>query len=237
MGKTAAALNMCEHAAIDCKTPLLFVSLEMGELELAERLLCSRSRVDGHKLRTGRNLGPRELTMLGRGYDELRAGATIFIDDTPARNMLQITAMARRLKLRHGLGLIVVDYIQLIDAEESRDSRQEQIAKISRRLKTLARQLHVPVIALSQLNRAVESREDRKPVMSDLRESGAIEQDADLIAFIYREEVYNQNTPRKGIADITIAKQRNGPTGEFPLTFLGKYTRFENYAPEIEVFS
>ena len=162
MGKTALMLNICDHAAIQLKVPVLVVSLEMGHLEVGERLLCARSRVDGHKLRTGQGLDYRELNKLAKAYHEMEE-APVFIDDTPARNMLQITAMARRLKLRQNLGLIVVDYIQLIDAEESRDSRQEQIAKISRRLKTLARELHVPVIALSQLNRAVESREDRRP--------------------------------------------------------------------------
>ncbi|MFO0958040.1 MAG: replicative DNA helicase [Isosphaeraceae bacterium] len=233
MGKTAIALNICEHAAIDCKTPLLFVSLEMGELELAERLLCARSRVDGHKLRTGRNLGPRELTMLGRGYDELRAGSTIFIDDTPARNMLQITANARRLKLRHNIGLIVVDYIQLVDAEDGRESRQEQIAKISRRLKILARELNVPVIALSQLNRAVENREDRRPRMADLRESGAIEQDADMVLLLHRPEYYDAND-QPGIAEVIIAKNRSGATGTVKLTFLKNFMRFENLAAVAE---
>jgi replicative DNA helicase len=169
MGKTALALNICDHAAMSLEIPVLLVSLEMGELEIGERLLCARSRVDGHKLRTGHGLGYSEMSKLAKAFGDMQK-APIFIDSTPARNMLQITAMARRLKMRHNLGLIVVDYIQLIDAEDSRDSRQEQIAKISRRLKTLARELHVPVIALSQLNRAVESREDRRPRMADLRE-------------------------------------------------------------------
>jgi replicative DNA helicase len=229
MGKTALALNICEHAAVDCKIPLLFVSLEMGELELAERLLCARSRVDGHKLRTGRNLGTREMAMLGKGYDELRGGGTIFIDDTPARNMLQITANARRLKLRQNIGLIVVDYIQLIDSEDSRDSRQEQIAKISRRLKVLARELQVPVIALSQLNRAVENREDRRPRMADLRESGAIEQDADMVLLLHRPEYYDPND-QPGIAELIVAKNRNGATNTIKLTFLKNFMRFENLA-------
>jgi replicative DNA helicase len=228
MGKTALALNICDHAAVDLKTPALLVSLEMGELELGERLLCSRSKVDGHKLRTGKNMGGREMMHLGKAYEELRS-SPIFIDDTPARNMLQITANARRLKLRQNLGLIVVDYIQLIDSEESRDSRQEQIAKISRRLKTLARELHLPVIALSQLNRAVESREDRRPRMADLRESGAIEQDADLVLLLHRPEYYDANE-QPGIAELIIAKNRNGATGSIKLTFLRNTTRFENLA-------
>ena len=168
MGKTAMALNICDHAGVHLKVPVLFVSLEMGHMEIALRLLGARARVDGYKLRTGMKM-QLEMNKLVKAYNELRA-AQIFIDDTPARNMLQITASARRLKLRKELGLIVVDYIQLVDSEDSRDSRQEQIAKISRRLKTLARELEVPVIALSQLNRAVESREDRRPRMADLRE-------------------------------------------------------------------
>jgi len=232
MGKTALALNICDHAAVINKTAVLFVSLEMGQLELAERLLCARSRVDGHKLRTGQNLGTREMTLLGKGYDELRS-SPIFIDDTPARNMLQITANARRLKLRQNLGLIVIDYIQLVDAEESRDSRQEQIAKITRRLKTLARELHLPVVALSQLNRAVENREDRRPRMADLRESGAIEQDADIVLMVHRPEYYDKND-QPGVAEIIISKNRNGATGDVKVAFLKNITRFENLASGVE---
>ena len=228
MGKTALALNICDHVAVGLKLPTLIVSLEMGQVELAERLLCARSKVDGHKLRTGQNLGHREMKLLGGVFEELRS-APMFIDDTPARNMLQITANARRLKLRQNLGLIVVDYIQLVDSEESRDSRQEQIAKISRRLKTLARELHVPVIALSQLNRAVENREDRRPRMADLRESGAIEQDADMVLLLHRPEYYDKND-QPGLAELIIAKNRNGATGDVKLTFLKNYTRFENLA-------
>lgn len=228
MGKTAFMLNVCDHAAINLRIPVLVVSLEMGNLEIGERLLCARSRVDGHKLRTGHGLDYRELNKLAKAYHEME-GAPIFIDDTPARNMLQITAMARRLKLRQDLGLIMVDYIQLVDAEDNRDSRQEQIAKISRRLKTLARELHVPVIALSQLNRAVESREDRRPRMADLRESGAIEQDADMVLLLHRPEYYDPND-QPGIAEVIIAKNRNGATGSVKLTFLKSLTRFENLA-------
>ena len=234
MGKTALALNFCDRAAADSKIPALFVSLEMGAMELAERLLCSRSKVDGHKLRTGQGLGTREMTMLGKGYDEIRA-APLFIDDTPSRNMLQITANARRLKMRQNLGLILVDYIQLIDSEESRDSRQEQIAKISRRLKTLARELEVPVIALSQLNRAVENREDRRPRMADLRESGAIEQDADLVLLLHRPDYYDPND-RPGISELIVAKNRNGATGSVNMTFLKNFMRFENLAEVAEPY-
>ncbi len=228
MGKTAMALNICDHAAVNLQKPVLFVSLEMGKLELAERLLCARSRVDGHKLRTGQSMGARELQQLGKSYDELRT-APMFIDDTPARNVLQITANARRLKMRSNLGMIMVDYIQLIDSDESRDSRQEQIAKISRRLKTLARELHVPVVALSQLNRAVENREDRRPRMADLRESGAIEQDADIVLLLHRPDYYDAND-QPGIGEVIVAKNRNGATGSAKMTFLKNFTRFENLA-------
>jgi replicative DNA helicase len=236
MGKTAFALNVCEHVAADLKQAVLFVSLEMSQLELAERLLCSRSKVDGHKLRTGQGLGTREMTLLGKAFDDLRS-AVFFIDDTPARNMLQITANARRLKLRQKIGMIVVDYIQLIDSDgEARDSRQEQIAKISRRLKTLARELHVPVIALSQLNRAVENREDRRPRMADLRESGAIEQDADVVLLLHRPEYYDAND-QPGIAELIVAKNRSGATHNgIKLTFLKNYARFENSATIEEPF-
>jgi replicative DNA helicase len=226
MGKTAFALNICDHAAVNNKKAVLFVSLEMGRLELAERMICARSRVDGHKLRTGQNIGSRDMTMLGKAYDELRH-SPIFIDDTPARNMLQITANARRLKLRANLGMIMVDYIQLIDSENSRDSRQEQIAKISRRLKTLARELHIPVVALSQLNRAVENREDRRPRMADLRESGAIEQDADMVVLLHRPDYYDPND-QPGVAEVIVAKNRNGATDNVKLTFLKNVTRFES---------
>jgi replicative DNA helicase len=173
-------------------------------------------------------LGTREMAMLGKAYDEMRE-SPLFIDDTPARTMMQITANARRLKLRHNIGLIVVDYIQLIDSDDSKDSRQEQIAKISRRLKTLARELDVPVIALSQLNRGVENREDRRPRMADLRESGAIEQDADLVLLLHRPEYYDAND-QPGIAELIVAKNRNGATGTVKLTFLRNNMRFENLA-------
>jgi replicative DNA helicase len=231
MGKTALALNLCDHAAITLKLPVLFISLEMGHMEIAERLLCARSGIDGYKIRTG--MGMRhEMNKLVKAFNELRAGQ-IFIDDTPARNMLQITAAARRLRLRKKIGLIVVDYIQLIDSEETRDSRQEQIAKISRRLKTLARELKVPVIALSQLNRAVESREDRRPRMADLRESGALEQDADTVLLLHRPDYYDDKD-QPGVAELIIAKNRNGRTDSIKLTFLKNLTRFENLAAVAE---
>jgi replicative DNA helicase len=229
MGKTAFALNVCESVCVEQKKGVLFVSLEMGQLELAERMLSARARVDGQKLRSGMGLGYREMKQLGAAYDELRS-APLFIDDTPARNMLQITANARRLRLREDIALIVVDYIQLIDSEgEGRESRQEQIAKISRRLKTLARELKVPVIALSQLNRNVENREDRRPRMADLRESGAIEQDADMIWMLHRPEYYDKND-QPGIAECLVQKNRNGATGDVKMTFLKNIMRFENLA-------
>jgi replicative DNA helicase len=235
MGKTALALNICDHAAIDNEIPILFVSLEMGHLEIAERLLCARSGVDGDRLRKGIGLGMREMTKLSRAFNELSTIGQIFIDDTPARGMMQITASARRVRMRNKIGLIIVDYIQLIDADESRDSRQEQIAKISRRLKWLARDLDVPVIAISQLNRAVESREDKRPRMADLRESGAIEQDADIVLLLHRPDYYDEHD-QPGIAELIVAKNRNGRTGSVKLTFLKNLTRFDNLATVAEPF-
>ncbi len=234
MGKTALALNIVEHVAINLKVPVLFVSLEMGHLEIADRLLSSRSGIDGHDLRTGKGLGYNQVRELSRAFQELGQGQ-ILIDDTPTRNMLQIAASARRLRHRKDIGLVVVDYIQLVDSEDSRDCRQEQIAKISRQLKTLARELPVPVIALSQLNRAVESREDRRPRMADLRESGAIEQDADMVLLIHRPEYYDKNE-EPGIAEVIVAKNRNGRTGSAKLAFLKHITRFDNLATVAEPF-
>jgi len=235
MGKTAMALNIAEHAAIDSGIPVLFISLEMGHLEIGDRLLCARSRVDGQKLRTGMGLGHNEITQLSKSFNELSKDGMMFIDDTPTRNMLQITASSRRIRRRNHVGLILVDYIQLVDSEDSRDSRQEQIAKISRRLKALARALSVPVIALSQLNRAVESREDKKPRMADLRESGAIEQDADIVLLLHRPDYY-EPTDQPGVAILDIAKNRNGATGTLQLTFMKKIARFENLATLQEPF-
>ncbi len=230
MGKTALALNLCEHAALETNAGVLFISLEMAQLEIAERFLCARSRVSGDKLRKGTGIGSKEMAVLSRSYEELKQ-APVFIDDSPTRNMMQITANARRHKRRHNIGLVVVDYIQLIEPEsnDSRDSRQEQIAKISRRLKALARELDVPVLALSQLNRAVETREDRRPRMADLRESGAIEQDADIVLLLHRPEYYDPNDS-PGIAELIVAKNRNGRTDSVKMTFLKNYMRFENLA-------
>lgn len=230
MGKTTLAINIAENAAIGAKVPTAIYSMEMNAEQLAFRMISSLGRVDQTHLRTGRF--PEEDWSRINTAVQLMSDAPIFIDDTPAMSPTEMRARARRLKREHGLGLIVVDYLQLMQVPGSKENRATEISEISRSLKALAKELRVPVIALSQLNRSVEQRTDKKPVMSDLRESGAIEQDADIIAFIYREEVYDQDTPRKGIADIHIAKQRNGPTGEFPLTFLGRFTKFENWAPD-----
>lgn len=236
MGKTTLALNVAENAALGSKLPVAIFSMEMSVDQLAIRMISSLGRVDQSHLRNGR-FGDDEWPRINGAIRQM-AEAKIFIDDTPALTPTEMRSRSRRLQREHGLELIVVDYMQLMRvAGAAPDNRTAEISEISRSLKALARELKVPVIALSQLNRSVESRGDKKPVMSDLRESGAIEQDADVIVMLYRDEVYNQNTPRKGIADIIIAKQRNGPIGEFPLTFLGKYTRFESYAPEAEVFS
>ncbi len=234
MGKTTLALNIAENAALgDGKAAAVF-SMEMSVEQLAFRMVASLGRVDQSHLRNGR-FGDDDWPRI-HGAIQQMAEAPIYIDDTPAMTPTEVRARARRLQRERGLDLIVVDYLQLMRVAGNAENRATEISEISRSLKALARELRVPVIALSQLNRSVESRTDKKPVMSDLRESGAIEQDADLILFIYRDEVYNPDTPRKGIADINVAKQRNGPTGEFPLTFLGRFTKFENYMPEIEGF-
>jgi replicative DNA helicase len=230
MGKSTLAINMAENAAIGAKVPTAIFSMEMPSQQLAFRMISSLGRVDQTHLRTGKF--PDEDWSRINTAVQLMSEAPIFIDDTPGLSPTEIRARARRLQREHGLGLIVVDYLQLMAVPGSKENRATEISEISRSLKALAKELSLPVVALSQLNRAVEQRTDKRPVMSDLRESGAIEQDADLILFIYREEVYNQDTPRKGIADISIAKQRNGPIGDFPLTFVGRYTKFENWVPD-----
>ncbi|MEM6511862.1 MAG: replicative DNA helicase [Pseudomonadota bacterium] len=230
MGKTTLAVNMAENAAIGSKVPTAIYSMEMPSQQLAFRMISSLGRVDQTHLRTG-NFPDEDWSRINTAV-QLMSEAPVFIDDTPGLSPTEIRARSRRLQREHGLGLIVVDYLQLMQVPGSTENRATEISEISRGLKAVAKELNVPVIALSQLNRSVEQRTDKRPVMSDLRESGAIEQDADLIIFIYRDEVYNQDTPRKGIADITIAKQRNGPIGDFPLTFVGRYTKFENFVPE-----
>ena len=230
MGKTTLAVNIAENVAIGSKVPTAIFSMEMPSQQLAFRMISSLGRVDQTHLRTGRF--PDEDWSRINTAVQLMSDAPIFIDDSASLSPTEIRARARRLHREHGLGLIVVDYLQLMQVPGNKENRATEISEISRSLKALAKELELPVIALSQLNRSVEQRTDKRPVMSDLRESGAIEQDADLIVFIYREEVYNQDTPRKGIADISIAKQRNGPIGDFPLTFVGRYTKFENWVPD-----
>jgi replicative DNA helicase len=230
MGKTTLAINIAENAAIGSRKGTAIFSMEMPSQQLAFRMISSLGRVDQTHLRTG-NFPDEDWSRINTAV-QLMSEAPIYIDDTPGLSPTEIRARARRLQREHGLDLIVVDYLQLMQVEGTKENRATEISEISRGLKALAKELEVPVIALSQLNRSVEQRTDKRPVMSDLRESGAIEQDADLIIFIYREEVYNQDTPRKGIADITIAKQRNGPIGDFPLTFVGRYTKFENWVPD-----
>jgi replicative DNA helicase len=232
MGKTALAMNMVENAALDSKKAVAVFSMEMSGPQLAMRMIGSVGRVDQHQLRTGtfrEEDWPRLVDAVGKLND-----SQVYIDDTAGLNCLEVRSRARRMHRQcGGLALIVVDYLQLMSGTSGggRDeNRATEIAEISRSLKGIAKELKVPVIALSQLNRGVDSRQDKRPMMSDLRESGAIEQDADVILFIYRDEVYNQDSPRKGIAEIIIAKQRNGPVGKIDLTFLGKHTRFENYA-------
>jgi len=230
MGKTTLAVNIAENAAIGAKIPTAIFSMEMPSQQLALRMISSLGRVDQTHLRTGKF--PDEDWSRINTAVQLMSDAPIFIDDSPSLSPTEIRARARRLKREHGLGLIVLDYLQLMQVHGNTENRATEISEISRSLKALAKELELPVIALSQLNRSVEQRTDKRPVMSDLRESGAIEQDADIIVFIYREEVYNAETPRKGVADIAIAKQRNGPIGDFPLTFVGRYTKFENWVPE-----
>jgi replicative DNA helicase len=228
MGKTTLALNIAEAAAISRNVPVAVFSMEMSREQLAFRMISSLGRVDQSHLRTGM-FGDEDWARINSAIAQMR-NAPIYIDDSGSLTPTEVRARARRLKRERGLGLIVIDYLQLMQVPGTKENRATEISEISRSIKALAKELQVPVIALSQLNRGVEQRTDKKPVMSDLRESGALEQDADVIMLIYREEVYEPDTPRKGIADIIIAKQRNGPTGEVHLTFLGKYTRFENLA-------
>ena len=231
MGKTTFAMNIVENAAISEKLPVAVFSMEMPGDSLAMRMISSLGRVDQHHIRTG-NLTDEDWARITSAIHIL-SEAKIFIDDTPALSPHEIRARARRLKRQHGLGLVVIDYLQLMQVHGGSENRATEISEISRSLKAMAKELKVPVIALSQLNRSLEQRPDKRPIMSDLRESGAIEQDADIIVFIYRDEVYNEDSPQKGVAEIIIAKQRNGPIGKSLLTFLGKYTKFENYIPEM----
>ncbi|HRT27529.1 MAG TPA: replicative DNA helicase [Syntrophales bacterium] len=234
MGKTAFALNIAQRAAIESGIPVAIFSLEMSKEQLAFRMLSSEAMVDSQRLRRGypgETDWPKLTTAAGR-----LAEAPIYIDDTAAISVLEMKAKARRLKAESGLGLLIVDYLQLMRAGGSRDSREQEISEISRSLKALAKELNIPVVALSQLNRQVEQRTNRRPQMADLRESGAIEQDADVIMFLYRDEVYNRTEENTGLAEVNIGKQRNGPTGTVKLVFLEKFTRFENPSREYDPY-
>jgi replicative DNA helicase len=229
MGKTAFALNIAEYVAVDVGLPVAVFSMEMGGTQLAMRMLASIGRLDSHRVRTGR-LTDDEWSRLTFALGKLHE-APMHIDETGGMNPTDLRGRARRLKRQVGkLGLIVIDYIQLMGSTRQNENRATEVSEISRSLKALARELEVPIIALSQLSRKVEERTDKRPMMSDLRESGAIEQDADVILMMYREEYYKPDTPDKGMAEVIIGKQRNGPTGTVNLTFLGEYTRFENLA-------
>ncbi|MGY1457651.1 MULTISPECIES: replicative DNA helicase [unclassified Luteimonas] len=229
MGKTTLALNMAEYAAMKTKKPVAVFSMEMSASQLALRLISSVGRVNATRLRTGQ-LEDEDWSRISSAIRLLKE-TKIFIDDTPALSPDVLRAKARRLKREHGLGMIVIDYLQLMAVPGNSENRATEISEISRSLKGLAKELNVPVVALSQLNRSLETRTDKRPVMADLRESGAIEQDADVIVFIYRDDYYNkENSPDKGLAEVIIGKQRNGPTGSVKLKFFGEYTRFDNLA-------
>jgi replicative DNA helicase len=219
-------LNIAQNASVQAAIPAAIFSLEMSKEQLALRMLCSEAKVDAHRLRGG-FLSESDWPKLTRAAGSL-SEAPLFIDDTPGLSALEMRAKTRRLKIEHNLGLVIVDYLQLMRGRARADSREQEISDISRSLKALAKELSIPVIALSQLNRRVEERGDKRPQLSDLRESGAIEQDADVILFLYREEVYNKSEENRGKAEIIIGKQRNGPTDKVDLAFLDKYTRFEN---------
>lgn len=234
MGKTAFAMNIAENISLSSRVPVLFISLEMSGIELADRMLCSLARVNGHKLRAG-DISEADRERLVQKANEI-SQSPLFVDDSPSRTVSEIAAAARRIIRRDGnLGMIVIDYLQLIEPDNPRDPRQEQVAKIARRLKGMARELKTPVLCLSQLNRQAEDSKDHRPRLSHLRESGAIEQDADVVMFVHREEYYHRGEEREqyaGQAEIIIAKQRNGPVGEVELTWEKQYTRFQNKAPE-----
>lgn len=230
MGKTSFAMNIVEFAALRKNACAAIFSLEMPGRSLTMRMLSSMGRIDQQRIRTGK-LNDDDWPRLTSAVSML-SEANLFVDDTAALSPTELRARARRLKREYGLSLIIVDYLQLMKISGTSENRATEISEISRSLKALAKELNVPIVALSQLNRSLEQRTDKRPVMSDLRESGAIEQDADLIVFIYRDEVYNEDTPDQGTAEIIVAKQRNGPIFKTRLTFLGQYTRFENYVPE-----
>lgn len=230
MGKTAFALNIAQNAAVKQKVPVAIFSLEMSKEQLVNRMLCAEAFVDAQKVRTG-ELDTNDWNKLVEAMGVL-SEAPIYIDDTPGISAMDVRAKCRRLKLEKGLGLVVIDYLQLMSGNGRNDSRQQEISEISRSLKAVAREIDAPVIALSQLSRACEQRADHRPMLSDLRESGAIEQDADVVTFLYRDEYYFPESEKKNMAELIIAKQRNGPTGTVNLTWLGQYTKFANMAPQ-----
>lgn len=231
MGKTTFAMNVAESAAISGGLSVAVFSMEMPGEQLAMRMISSLGRIDQHHIRTG-ELTDEDWPRITSSISML-SETKLFIDDTPAMSPNEVRARARRIKREHGLGLVVIDYLQLMQVSGGSENRATEISEISRSLKALAKELAIPVIALSQLNRGLEQRPDKRPIMSDLRESGAIEQDADIILFVYRDEVYNDESPDKGTAEIIIGKQRNGPIGKVRLTFHGKYTRFDDFMPEM----
>jgi replicative DNA helicase len=228
VGKTAFSLNLVRNMVVQEQKAVFFVSLEQSRIELAERLLCSQGKVDSHRLRKG-HLNADDMQRLMEASDQL-SQAKLFIDDSPAQGMLRIAANARRLKMRHGLDIVFIDYLQLIEPDNKRDSRQEQVAAISRRLKFLAKELEIPVVALAQVNRSSEDRQDHRPRLSDLRESGSIEQDADTVMLLHRPD--GEPGQQGETIDVIIAKQRNGPTDTVTLTFVKPFMRFENFAVE-----
>lgn len=230
MGKTAFALNIARNVAIEENLPVAFFSLEMSKEQIGMRLMCMEARVDSQKLRTGFISQEECARIMATGQVFMQA--PLFVDDQPSITPLELRAKARRIMAERGLGLAIIDYLQLMRIPDRVERREQEISEISRSLKALAKELNIPVIALSQLNRKVEERHDKRPQLSDLRESGAIEQDADVIIFLYRDEVYNKDTSEKGIVEVLVRKQRNGPTGDLKLSFLGSYTRFENLAHE-----
>jgi len=232
MGKTSFCLNIAQHVGIHAKIPVAIFSLEMSRDQIAQRMLCSEARISASRVRRGL-ITEKDWPELAHAAGRL-AEALIFVDDSPSISVMEIRAKARRLKAEKNLGLIIVDYLQLMRGYGRSENRQQEISEISRSLKGLARELNLPVIAVSQLSRAVEQRTPKRPQLSDLRESGAIEQDADLVIFIYREEYYNRNTPKRGVAEIIVAKQRNGPVGTVELAFLEDCTRFENLSKRAE---
>ncbi len=232
MGKSALVTSITEHVGVVGRLPVAFFSLEMSKEQLVQRMLCSHARVNAHKVRTGflsQSDWPRLVSAAGRLSE-----TPIFIDDTPSISILELRAKARRLKAKHDIQLIILDYLQLMQGPSRAENRQQDISEISRSLKALARELSVPLVAISQLSRAVEQRSDRRPQLSDLRESGAIEQDADVVLLLLREEYYNPTEENKGIADIIIAKQRNGPVDTLKLAFISEYMRFENLSEREE---